>query len=163
MSEMKITPLPQLPLPGVVLTAEQMNALQYTPAGMHNRVSDPGWEARRDAGLGITAAEAPATVHTPTQPVDVSKTASDFLKIAQSILDQRGKQYDKPKGERSMAATVNAFNAITGQSITESHGWLLLTLLKMVRDNQRKAPHEDSCMDLVTYSSLYAEARMQSK
>lgn len=39
--------------PGVVLTAAQMNALQYTAAGVHNRVSDPGWEARRDAGLGI--------------------------------------------------------------------------------------------------------------
>lgn len=90
------------------------------------------------------------------------RTATDFLQVAQSILDERGKQYDKPQGERSMAATVAAFNSITGQSLTEPHGWLLLTLLKMVRDNQREAPHEDSCMDLVTYSSLYAEARMSS-
>ena len=39
--------------PGVVLTAAQMNALQYTTAGIHHRESDPGWAARRDAGLGI--------------------------------------------------------------------------------------------------------------
>lgn len=46
--------------PGVVLTAEQANAMQYTPTGMHNRVSDPGWEVRRDAGLGIVAVTKPA-------------------------------------------------------------------------------------------------------
>lgn len=40
--------------PGIVLTAAQLNAKQYTPAGIHHRDSDPGWEARRDAGLGIT-------------------------------------------------------------------------------------------------------------
>lgn len=169
--------------PGVVLTAEQMNALQYTSTGMYSRGSDPGWEAKRDAGLGITPqSNTPAVTCTtkvehsdsgfvsitksyesqPVEAVKKDRTAGDFLQIAQSILEQRGKQYDKPKGERSMAATVAAFNAITGQSLTEPHGWLLLTLLKLVRDNQREAPHEDSCMDLVTYSSLYAEARMKA-
>lgn len=175
--------------PGVVLTAEQMNALQYTSAGMYSRGSDPGWEAKRDAGLGITPQNTTTVVQTtpavtcttkvehsdsgfisitkayesqPVEPMKKDRTAGDFLQNAQSILEQRGKQYDKPQGERSMAATVAAFNAITGQALTEPHGWLLLTLLKLVRDNQREAPHEDSCMDLVTYSSLYAEARMKA-
>lgn len=75
-------------------------------------------------------------------------------------MDQRGKQYDKPQGERSMAATVAAYNAVTGQSITEANGWLLMALLKMVRDNQRSDPHIDSCEDLIAYSALYGEARL---
>lgn len=73
---------------------------------------------------------------------------------------ERGKQYDKPDGERSMAQTVAAFNAITGGTLRESDGWLLLALLKMVRDNQRQAPHSDSCLDLVAYAGLYAESRL---
>ncbi len=40
--------------PGVVLTAAQLNAKQYTPSGIYHREADPGWEAKRDAGLGIT-------------------------------------------------------------------------------------------------------------
>jgi hypothetical protein len=59
-----------------------------------------------------------------------------------------------------MGATVKAFNAVTGQSLTEAHGWLLMALLKMVRDNQREVPHQDSIEDLVAYASLYGEARL---
>ena len=87
-------------------------------------------------------------------------TTNQLLNKAATLLDQRGAQYDKPKGERSMTATVAAYNAITGQTITESHGWLLMAILKMVRDNQRNEPHADSCEDLVSYSALYGESRM---
>jgi hypothetical protein len=44
--------------------------------------------------------------------------------------------------------------------MTEAEGWLLLALLKMVRDNQREAPHQDSCEDLIAYCALYGEARL---
>ena len=87
-------------------------------------------------------------------------TAPQLLNKAAAIMEQRGKQYDKPGGERSMGATVMAFNAITGQSLTEAQGWLLMALLKMVRDNQRQVPHLDSIEDLVAYASLYGEARL---
>jgi len=87
-------------------------------------------------------------------------TAPQLLNKAASIMEQRGKQYDKPGGERSMGATVAAYNSITGQQLTEANGWLLMALLKMVRDNQRPAPHVDSIEDLVAYSSLYGEARL---
>lgn len=86
--------------------------------------------------------------------------APDLLQRAADIMLERGKQYDKPEGERSMAQTVQAFNAITGQDLRESDGWLLMALLKMVRDSQCQEPHKDSCEDLIAYSALYAEARL---
>lgn len=177
--------------PGVVLTAAQLNAKQYTPSGIYHREADPGWEAKRDAGLGITPplevthtvkaevsdsgftstthdyrtqiADVPETIHMQAAGATIkpSHTASTLLQTAGDTLKQRGVQYDKPEGERSMGATVKAFNAVTGLNLTESHGWLLMSLLKMVRDNQREAAHEDSCMDLIAYASLYAEARLK--
>lgn len=87
-------------------------------------------------------------------------TAPALLQQAATIMVERGKQYDKPDGERSMAQTINAFNAITGQDLDESHGWLLMTLLKMVRDSQSAAPHRDSCEDMIAYAALYGESRL---
>jgi hypothetical protein len=89
--------------------------------------------------------------------------AQNILSQASAIMVERGKQYDKQGGERSMGKAVAAFNAITGQAITESHGWLLLAILKMVRDNTRAQPHEDSLHDLVAYAALYGEARLGDK
>lgn len=87
-------------------------------------------------------------------------TAPQLLSKAASIMEQRGKQYDKPEGERSMGKTVAAFNIITGLSLTESQGWLLLQVLKDVRDRQRDEPHPDSLEDCIAYSALKAEARL---
>jgi hypothetical protein len=87
-------------------------------------------------------------------------TAQQLLNKANTLMEQRGKQYDANEGERSMLATVTAFNAITRRNLTESEGFLLLAVLKMVRDNQRKQPHQDSIEDLVAYASLYGEARL---
>lgn len=89
--------------------------------------------------------------------------AQDLLHRAASLMDERGKQYDKPQGERSMQAAVAAFNAISGYSLTEADGFLLMALLKMVRDQQRETPHRDSIEDLVAYASLYGEARMSGE
>lgn len=67
--------------------------------------------------------------------------------------------------ERSMAATVQAFNIITrrvgDRALTESEGWLLMQTLKDVRDRSTKAPHRDSLEDGIAYSSLKAEARLK--
>ena len=89
--------------------------------------------------------------------------AQDLLHRAASLMDERGKQYDKPQGERSMQAAVTAFNAISGYSLTEADGFLLMALLKMVRDQQRETPHRDSIEDLVAYASLYGEARLHGE
>ncbi|MDZ5601695.1 hypothetical protein SJI00_02740 [Pseudomonas sp. RP23018S] len=83
----------------------------------------------------------------------------DFLQAAIEVQAERGKQYDAPGGERSMGRTVQAFNAITGRDLTEAEGWLLLQVLKDVRQWQNpESFHEDSALDGVAYSSLKAEA-----
>lgn len=96
-----------------------------------------------------------------TARTDVSKkTAADYLRIAEAIMQERGEQYDSPKGERSMGKTVAAFNTITGRDLTEAEGWLFMSVLKKVRQYQG-SPHEDSCEDDVAYAALFAEARMK--
>lgn len=87
-------------------------------------------------------------------------TAQNILTTAKSIMDERAKQYDQPSGERSMGKAVAAFNAVTGQELTVPQGWLLMAMLKMVRDNTAQSPHTDSLHDLVAYAALYGEARM---
>lgn len=83
----------------------------------------------------------------------------EFLQSAMDVQKERGEQYDKPSGERSMGATVRAFNAITGHALEESDGWMLLGLLKLVRQSQNPDKyHHDSALDFVAYASLYAEA-----
>ena len=89
--------------------------------------------------------------------------AQDLLHRAANLMDERGKQYDQPSGERSMQAAVTAFNAISGYHLTEADGFLLMALLKMVRDQQRETPHRDSIEDLVAYASLYGEARLHGE
>ena len=89
--------------------------------------------------------------------------AQDLLHRAADLMDERGKQYDQPSGERSMQAAVTAFNAISGYSLTEADGFLLMAILKMVRDQQRETPHRDSIEDLVAYASLYGEARLHGE
>ena len=88
-------------------------------------------------------------------------TAPAMLQKAADLLIERGKQYDSPEGERSMAQTVEAFNAITCHDLSEADGWLLMALLKMVRDNKRSIVHVDSCEDLIAYAALYSEARIE--
>ena len=96
--------------------------------------------------------------HVMSAPPYIDNTAPGFLRRAAEIMEERGKQYDKPGGERSMSRTVQAFNAITGKDLTESEGWLLLQVLKDVRQWQRPAFHPDSADDGVAYSALKSEA-----
>lgn len=84
--------------------------------------------------------------------------ARDFLRKSEKIMVDRGKEYDSPQGERSMGKTITAFNAITGRDLKESEGWLLLELLKNVRQWTTALFHRDSAEDGVTYSALKAEA-----
>ena len=89
--------------------------------------------------------------------------AEKILGQAAELMAERGRQYDKPEGERSMAACIAAFNAITGRSLTESEGWLIMSLLKMVRQWQNpNKVHIDSLLDGVAYMALLAESCMCS-
>ncbi len=87
------------------------------------------------------------------------QTAPALLKKAADIMEERGKQYDKPEGERSMVKCVGAFNIITGHALSEAEGWLLLQLLKDVRLWQRPGYHQDSAEDCIAYAALKAEAK----
>ena len=86
-------------------------------------------------------------------------TAPQLLEKAASHMRDRAATYDRPEGERSMAKTVAAFNAITGRDLTETEGWLLLQVLKDVRLFQRPGYHADSAEDGIAYSALKAESK----
>lgn len=84
-------------------------------------------------------------------------TAHDILAAAQSHMKDRAATYDKPEGERSMGATVEAFKAVTGHRLTEEQGWLFMALLKAVRSLQG-AYRADSYEDGAAYFALAGEA-----
>lgn len=93
--------------------------------------------------------------------------AVQFLNEAAQTMIERGKTYDseeitgiggEDKKERSMGKTIVAFNAITKHELTESEGWLLMTLLKQVRQFSQEEFHEDSALDGVAYTALLAES-----
>ena len=86
-------------------------------------------------------------------------SAPELLNKAATLMAERGKQYDKPDGERSMGRAVAAFNCITGRDLTEAEGWLLLQTLKDVRLWQRPGYHQDSAEDCIAYAALKAEAK----
>lgn len=87
----------------------------------------------------------------------MTTTATQLLNRAAELLDERGKQYDQPTGERSMAKTVAAFNAITGRDLTEREGWEFMLVLKQVRLFQTDKHHQDSAEDAISYAALMAE------
>ena len=84
--------------------------------------------------------------------------AYDKLKEAAAIMEERGKTYDSPEGERSMGKAISAFNTITGKDLDESEGWLLMQILKDVRQWSRAEYHKDSADDCIAYAALKAEA-----
>lgn len=90
----------------------------------------------------------------PINPAPVS--ASSILEAAVATVAQRGVDYNNPSGERSMKATVEAFNAIRGTSLTVSDGWAFMVCLKMVR--AKHSPGKtDSHLDGAAYFALQAE------
>lgn len=86
------------------------------------------------------------------------QTAPEFLHKAAAIMEDRAATYDQPEGERSMGKCVAAFNIITGKDLKESEGWLLMQVLKDVRQWQNPTYHQDSANDCVAYSALKGEA-----
>lgn len=87
----------------------------------------------------------------------VPTTAHDILTAAGDHMDERAATYDKPEGERSMAATVAAFAATTGIEMTETDGWLFMCTLKMVRSKQGKY-RSDNYEDGAAYFALAGES-----
>lgn len=90
-------------------------------------------------------------------------SAVNFLEQAAKHMRDRAATYDKPEGERSMENTVTAFNVITGHTLSEAEGWLLMQILKDVRQWSNPAFHRDSAEDCVAYAALKAEALATNK
>ena len=79
-------------------------------------------------------------------------------------MQQRASTYDKPEGERSMAATVKAFEAVTGDGVmnSEERGWLFMALLKAVR-SQQGSYKADNYEDGAAYFGLMGEAALNER
>lgn len=88
--------------------------------------------------------------------------ANEILTAAVATLDQRGKDYDQPDGERSMGRIVAAFNALTGHEMTEAEGWQFMAVLKLVRMDTAADP-TDSAVDCAAYAALAGEALWHEK
>lgn len=89
-------------------------------------------------------------------------TAHDILKAAAGHMQDRAATYDKPEGERSMGATVDAFKAVTGHQLSEEQGWLFMALLKAVR-SQQGALRMDSYEDGAAYFALAGESAARDR
>lgn len=82
--------------------------------------------------------------------------APDILTAALGHMQDRAATYDKPEGERSMPATVAAFNAATGRDLTAEEGWLFAIFLKAVR-SQQGGFKQDNYEDGAAYFALMGE------
>lgn len=91
-------------------------------------------------------------------------SAIELLEKAAGHLKDRAATYDKPEGERSIGATVAAFNAVTGDGLmnTGERGWLFMAILKMVRSQQGNY-RADNYEDLTAYSALMGEAACEER
>jgi hypothetical protein len=92
----------------------------------------------------------------------VTETAAGLLSKAEKHMLARAETYDSPDGERSMGKAIEAFNILTGRRLEERDGWLLMVLLKIVRNTASVHPHKDSIEDAVAYAALYGESCLKT-
>ena len=99
----------------------------------------------------------------PTNSIVEDISAPALLKAALKHMQDRASTYDSEGGERSMGKAVEAFNIVTDNKLTESEGWLLMQLLKDVRQWSREKYHQDSAEDCIAYAALKGEALANNK
>jgi hypothetical protein len=145
-------PLSSPPTSGGCFTHEEWQAARIE-LGLDSPFTSP----EEDEAWAEREAHINAIARNGEPAIEYTRTAEQFLSQAADLLIERGKQYDKPDGERSMGSTVKAFNAITNKTLSESEGWLFMSILKRVRQFQGPY-HKDSAEDAVSYSALEAEA-----
>lgn len=64
--------------------------------------------------------------------------------------------------ERSMVATVNAFNALYNLNLTEEQGWMFMVILKAARSKGGEVRLDDY-IDGAAYFALAGEAALQER
>lgn len=87
----------------------------------------------------------------------ITDTAVAMLEEAAACIGDRASERDTDS-ERSMRATVDAFNAMYSMSLTEEHGWMFMVFLKAARakgGDYRK----DDYVDGSAYFALAGESR----
>ena len=89
-------------------------------------------------------------------------SAASILTAAADNLREKAALRDLPDGERSMARTVAAFNAVTGHNLSEVEGWHFMELLKMCRSNAGSY-HADDHQDRASYAALAGECASRSQ
>jgi hypothetical protein len=88
--------------------------------------------------------------------------AHHILNAGIGHMENRAITYDAPGGERSMSATVIAFNAISRNALTEEQGWLFMELLKCSRAEQGEFKL-DNYEDGAAYAALKGEAAYRER
>ena len=86
---------------------------------------------------------------------------SHILTTAEKTISQRASDRDT-EAERSMAATVKAFNAIHGTDLTEAQGWNFMVILKIKRAFTGRYK-EDDHVDMAAYVALCSEAMLDAE
>lgn len=95
-------------------------------------------------------------VKTPNSRVGASTNAASILQQAKDCLVNRAVERDKEQ-ERSMKSCVEAFNALTGKSLTETEGWIFMVVLKLAR-SQGGSFKTDDYVDMAAYAALAGES-----
>lgn len=88
------------------------------------------------------------------------KKAPDILAAGIKHMEDRAALRDSPEGERSMKATVAAFNALEGTNLTEVQGWRFMCVLKHARAAKGNLSIDDY-EDAAAYWALAAESAQQ--
>lgn len=144
-----------------------MNTIKHFPADVQGHGFEPTIPAEHARATvaqwhGVEAERLIEQLERPGPPPSIAPrvTAPGLLGRARETMEQRAREYDRPGGERSVAAVVAALNAILDRpALTETEGWLFMRLLKDVRMFAAPGYHDDSAVDGVAYQALMAESR----
>lgn len=104
-----------------------------------------------DAAVADAAMEAHKILAGVTPP-----SAQNVLELAAYGIVSQGNLRDMASGERSMRRTVAAFNALTGNALSERDGWLFMAVVKAAR-SVYGAHNADDYQDGAAYFALAGE------
>ena len=107
-----------------------------------------------------TAEDAPEA--NQAQSFEDFTSAPNLLQIGVDAMRNRAASRDND-GERSMAKTVAAFNALSGQSISEEDGWLFMVCLKLARSMNGSKKIADDYADGAAYLALQGECALREQ
>lgn len=83
--------------------------------------------------------------------------AHNILRKSAQHIEDRAAARDQAEGERSMARTVAAFNALTGHQLSERDGWMFMVQLKAARACSTPTGIPDDYEDGASYFALAGE------